>query len=82
MKILKIPTPPVRPTITSAVQFDPWPFKEDSVAMKDTFIISDDGSISPRNQGWCLTRGDFNVLVVLSDNTQAVATPVGLKKYK
>lgn len=81
MKILAAPTPPVRPTITSAVQFDPWPFKEDSIAMKDTFLLRDKGELADHSIGWFLTR-EYDIIVTFSDNTKAVARPIGLRNYR
>jgi len=79
MRILDIQIP-ARPTATSAVVFDPWPFDAISVLMHNVRIIREAGELDKLG-GWSLSSDRWNVLVTLSDGTHAVATEASLAEY-
>lgn len=63
------PHPP-KPTVTSIVVFDPWPFHEKNLNLKNSSFYDGYG-LHEFGNAWALGRAD-NTLISLSDGTTIV----------
>lgn len=70
MRIIEHEPQPAKPTVTSIVVFDPWPFELKVVAVKNGGFFDGCG-LHEVHDGWVLCPGD-NTLISLSDGSYVV----------
>lgn len=73
------------PTIVRAIRFFPWPFDDQLVGISTEQFIDGEGDLlDPIESGYeasCLSEGDNDVLVVMSDGSFAVSSVQGVRAY-
>ena len=83
MRIIQNREKKSKPSVVTAVDFTPWPFKENVIPLNDKggFIGVFGNHHHPRSdRQWYLTRSE-PVLVTLSDGTHAATNVEGLAAY-